>query len=211
MNDVSNQTAAIHWAARADNAAITEHLAAIINAPGDHWLAVPGGQTPLPIFAHLSHQDLPWNRISLLLTDDRMVAQDHPASNQGKLVNAFGSTTAHIAPLDPAMDLPRFDLVWLGMGNDGHIASLFPNIDATAEGEPAVIEVTPDPLPPEAPFKRLSLNLAALINSRQIMLVIRGEDKKEIIEAAIAGSNDLPIARLIKAANCPITIFWSAT
>jgi len=209
MSEAKNMTAPISWAARADAGAVADHVAQIVSRPGNQWLAVPGGNTPLPIFDILSRRSLPWGTVSLMLTDDRIVPDRHPASNQGKLEAAFDATPAHIARLETGMVLPVFDLVWLGMGADGHIASLFPNMNAVAAGDAAVVHTVPVPLPPEAPFERLSLNLAALTQAKEIMLVVRGCDKKKILDEAIAGENDLPVARLIKAASCPITIFWS--
>ncbi|MEO9599660.1 6-phosphogluconolactonase [Parasphingorhabdus sp.] len=211
MNEVKNMTASICWAAKADVNAVADHVGAIICRPGNHWFAVPGGKTPLPIFDILSRRTLPWGMVSLMLTDDRIVPPNHPASNQGKLEAAFDATPAHIAKLEVGSPLPIFDLVWLGMGADGHIASLFPNMKPTSQCSPAVIHTCPDPLPPEAPFERRSLNLAALTQAKEIMLVVRGCDKKRVLDAAIAGENDLPITRLFAAARCPITIFWSRT
>lgn len=198
----------ISWAARADADAVADHIGAVISQPGDHCLAVPGGTTPLPIFDLLSRRRLPWDRVSLMLTDDRIVPQDHPASNQGKLSAAFDTTAAAIITLTQDAPPPAFDLVWLGMGSDGHIASLFPNIDLSL-AQAQVVRTLPDPLPPEAPFERLSLNITALANAREIILVIRGDEKKHVLKEAIAGTHDLPISRLLGVARCPITIFWS--
>lgn len=211
MNDVKDITAPICWAAKADSEAVADHIGAIIKRPGNHWLSVPGGKTPLPIFDILSRSTLPWGMVSLMLTDERIVPYNHPASNQGKLEAAFDATPAHVAKLELGSPLPLFDLVWLGMGADGHIASLFPNMEPDARGTPAVIRTRPNPLPPEAPFERLSLNLAALTQAKEIMLVVRGCDKKRILDEAIAGEKDLPVTRLFAAARCPITIFWSRT
>ncbi|ATW03674.1 6-phosphogluconolactonase [Sphingopyxis sp. BSNA05] len=211
MSEAEDITAPICWAAKADAESVADHIGAIIQRPGNHWLAVPGGKTPLPIFDILSRRTLPWGTVSLMLTDERIVPPNHPASNQGRLEASFDATPAHVAKLEEGLPLPLFDLVWLGMGADGHIASLFPNIEPNARGAPAVIRTRPDPLPPEAPFERLSLNLAALTQAREIMLVVRGCDKKRVLDEAIAGENDLPVARLFAAARCPITIFWSRT
>ena len=205
----SGELTTVTWAARADPMAVADHIAAIISRPGNHRFAVPGGRTPLPVFDILSKRSLPWGTVSLMLTDDRIVPENHPASNQGKLAAAFDATPADIVRLERGTLTESFDLVWLGMGADGHIASLFPKMEAEDIDGPAVIRTVPDPLPTEAPFERFSLNMAALINAKEIMLVVRGCDKKQIVEAAIAGANDLPIARLIKSARCPITIFWS--
>ena len=205
----SRDRASLTWAARADPVSIADHIAAIITKPGNHRLAVPGGRTPLPVFELLARRSLPWGTVSLLLTDDRIVPENHPASNQGKLAAAFDATPAHILSLERGLAVEPLDLVWIGMGADGHIASLFPKMEAEDADGPAVIRTVPQPLPAEAPFERLSLNMAALTNADEIMLVMRGCDKKQILEAAIAGDNDLPIARLLRTASCPITIFWS--
>jgi len=215
MNDISqtqgNNGAEITWAERANPKFVTDHIAAILEKPGPHRLAVPGGKTPLPIFDILSKRALPWENISILLTDDRIVADDHPDSNQGKLAAAFGATSAQILSLKKKKNMrpEPFGLVWLGMGADGHIASLFPVMEAEHIDGPAIIKTIPEPLPPEAPFERLSLNMAALVNSKEIMLVVRGCDKKQVLREAITGKSHLPIAQLFTQARCPITIFWS--
>ncbi len=208
MSDQSTSSR-ISWAHRADNESVANFIADIITQPGQHRLAVPGGKTPVPIFADLCRRTLPWGTVTLLLTDDRLVPANHAASNQGKLEAAFNATAAHVEKLEQGMEVEPFDLVWLGMGADGHIASLFPEMEAEHVASPAVIRTCPDPLPPEAPFPRLSLNLPALTQSEQIMLVIRGSDKKRVMEQAIDGEVDLPIADLLNQARCPITIFWS--
>ena len=214
MNESSyapTETSLVTGAVRADSDAVADHIAAVISKKGDLWLAVPGGRTPLPIFDILSRRSLPWGTVSMMLTDDRIVPDNHPASNQAKLSAAFDATPAHIAKLEEGMPLPAFDLIWLGMGVDGHIASLFPNIDPVLSDDPSIVHIRPEPLPPEAPYDRLSLNLDAIVRSKQIMLVVRGCEKKQVLDAAIAGENDLPITRLLRAASCPITIFWSRT
>lgn len=210
ISEIDGRAAQITWASRADAGAVADHIDAIIRRSGDHWIAVPGGRTPLPIFKRLSQRKLPWSTVSLMLTDDRLVPVDHQASNQGKLEAAFRSTGARIARLDTATNLPFFDLVWLGVGEDGHIASLFPSNDPKVEGAGAIIRTTPEPLPPEAPFERLSLNLAALTNTKEIILVAYGSAKKRVLVDAIRGATDVPVARLLSAARCPITIFWSS-
>jgi 6-phosphogluconolactonase len=199
----------VTWAARADSEAVADYIAAIVEKPGACRLAVPGGKTPVPVFAILSKRSLPWGTVTLMLTDDRIVPENHPASNQGKLAAAFDATPAHVLPLGRRAIAEPFDLVWLGMGADGHIASLFPKMLKEQRDGPAIIKTTPDPLPIEAPFERLSLNMDALINTKEIMLLVRGSDKKYVLEEAMSGNSDLPIAQLIRLATCPITIFWS--
>jgi 6-phosphogluconolactonase len=173
-------------------------------------LAVPGGSTPFPILALLAERRLEWDRLAFYPTDDRIVPLDHPASNTGKLVALFEPQGAGVLAL-PAdgsgAALPSFDLVWLGMGGDGHIASLFPNTDPQADDPQQVRRLTPDPLPPEAPFDRITLTIPALLNSAEILFVMRGDDKRAVLEAALAGASDLPVARLLRAVRQPVTCF----
>lgn len=211
MNDHFSSPA-VGWAEHADAAAVARFIADAVTVTGARNLVVPGGNTPLAIFDILSGMDLPWDEISLMLTDDRQVSTDHPASNFGKLSQAFANKPVKITRLVDHMDVPKSDIVWIGMGADGHIASLFPRMNEGEhidENSPKIVSTQPDPLPPEAPFARLSFNQTALINTDAIMIVARGSDKKTILEEAVKGAHDLPIAKLIAAASCPITIFWS--
>ena len=190
--------------------AVAEHVARALRERDASVIVVPGGGTPKPILGQLAAMDLPWERARVFLTDDRDVPSEHPASNLGQLRRLLQGTGADIRPLDSTP--PRADLTWIGMGSDGHVASLFPGMaEAKAtDGPPAFLHVTPDPLPPEAPFARATLNLAALVNTRQIILVIRGAGKRAVLARALAGEADLPVARLLGAARCPVTIYEDA-
>lgn len=170
-------------------------------------VTVPGGSTPFPIFDLLAREDLPWQRISVWPGDDRIVEEDHPASNVGKIRARLEQAGARIVPLTEDARPPHFAIAWLGMGGDGHIASLFPNTDPQADDPHPVRRLTPDPLPPEAPFDRLSLTIPSLTDSDEIMFVIRGADKRAVFDLAVQGENDLPIARLLKAARHKVTCF----
>ncbi|EIZ78217.1 6-phosphogluconolactonase [Novosphingobium sp. Rr 2-17] len=170
-------------------------------------ITVPGGSTPFPIFDQLATFDLPWSRISVWPGDDRIVPEDHPASNVGKIRARLEPVGAGIVPLTESITPPRFALAWLGMGGDGHVASLFPNTDPRTDDPLAVRRLTPDPLPPEAPFDRLSLTLPSLLDSDELLFVIRGADKRAIFEAAMRGESDLPVARLLAAAHQKVTCF----
>ena len=207
---MSSAAARIQWAEHADTSAIADFIAGKLAGGGLRHVAVPGGSTPGPIFAELAKREMDWENLQFILTDDRQVPEDHPASNLRLLREHLGDTGAQIVPLFTALVPPHFDLCWLGMGTDGHIASLFPHMQASGLDAPGVVETVPEPLPPEAPYARLSLDMPALLASDAIMLVIKGDEKKDVIEAAIAGENDLPIARLLAGAHCEVTIFWSA-
>ena len=202
----------IAWSENGSAEAVAAHLARVIEANPQATIAVPGGSTPLPIFEELVASGIDWPGVTLMLGDDRMVPRDHPASNQAKLEAALGDSGARIVALEEGMDVPDLDLLWLGMGADGHIASLFPAMECDDMAGRKIIRTVPNPLPPEAPFPRLSMNMAALTEApRAAILVLRGEDKRAVLESATAPDCDLPIAHFLRAARCPVTVFWSAT
>ena len=202
----------IVWAPDGSAGAVAGHLARVIANNPNATIAVPGGSTPLPIFEELAASDLDWSGVTLMLGDDRIVEPGHPASNQAKLEGAFCATQADIRALEEGMDVPELDLLWLGMGTDGHIASIFPAMDAQDLPGRRVIRTEPIPLPPEAPFPRLSMNMESLSEAaREIILVIRGDEKKELVRAAQSAEGDLPITQLFARAQCPITIYWSGS
>ena len=197
--------------AGADDAAIAAWLERELTEALTHRervaIAVSGGTTPFPILALLNRDALDWSRVDVWPSDDRCVAEDHPASNVGRIRAAFEPLGATVTALVEGAVPPIFALTWLGMGEDGHVASLFPNTDPRADDVGRVVRLTPDPLPPEAPFDRLSLTLSAILLSERIALVMRGPAKRAVFEAASRGENDLPVARLIAAARQPITCF----
>ena len=199
----------IHWAEAADDAAVAEFIFSHLGRTGGGRIAVPGGSTPRPILKMLADRALPWEQVTITVSDDREVPHDHPASNFGAVRSVLGATGATLEPLREGQMPGRFHLVWAGMGNDGHVASIFPNMRVDMDARPSIIRDTPDPLPPEAPFPRLSLNYSALTNTEQLILVVRGDSKRAILQDAIAGRNDLPVTRLLSRAHCPVTIFWN--
>lgn len=175
--------------------------------PGEIALSIPGGSTPFPILAELVKAPLDWARIAVWPGDDRIVEESHPASNVGRIRALLEPVGARIVPLAEGARPPHFALVWLGMGEDGHVASLFPNTDPRADDPRRLRRITPDPLPPEAPFDRISLTIPALLDSDELLFVIRGADKRAVFDAAAAGASDLPVARLLAAARQPVTCF----
>ena len=181
--------------------------AALAAAPQGIAITVPGGSTPFPILAELARAPLDWPRIAVWPGDDRLVDEGHPASNLGRIRALLAPAGARIVPLHDGARPPRFALCWLGMGSDGHIASLFPDSDPRADDPLPVRRLTPDPLPPEAPFDRVSLTIPALVDSDEILFVARGEGKRALLASAAAGESDLPVACLLAAAACPVTCF----
>ncbi len=206
----------IRFEENADNAAIADWLetqlrAALAGTDARVAIAVPGGSTPFPIFEALVTRDLDFARLDIWPGDDRVVPEDHAASNTGKIRALFEPVGARVIALEPDATPPPFALVWLGMGADGHIASLFPNTDPQVDDPQSVRRLTPDPLPPEAPFDRITLTMPALLQCERMIFVMRGEEKRGVFDAALAGEHDLPIARLLRAAderaNLAITCF----
>ncbi|KPM22545.1 6-phosphogluconolactonase [Citromicrobium bathyomarinum] len=201
----------LRWAPDGSAKAVADHIERVVGASDAPVIAVPGGSTPVAIFAELAERGLDWSGATIMLGDDRQVPRDHEASNQAKLERALGDSGAKIVALEEGMAVPDLDLLWLGMGTDGHIASLFPQMQAEDRPGRAVIRTVPDPLPPEAPFPRLSMNFAALTKApRESIIVLRGADKKQVIERAQDSASDLPVARFLREASGPVTIYWSA-
>ncbi len=187
---------------------LAERLAAALAASsGGIAITVPGGSTPFPILALLAKAPLDWRRIAVWPGDDRIVPEDHPASNTGRIRALLEPAGARVVDLAEGASPPIFALAWLGMGHDGHIASLFPGADPRADDTAFIRRITPDPLPVEAPFDRLSLTIPALARSGELVFVIRGADKADLFQRAAAGGNDLPVARLLRAASGKVTCF----
>ena len=195
-----------------NDAAIADWLAARLGealsaSAGPVTITVPGGSTPFPIIEALLAHDLDWTRLVVWPGDDRVVPEDHPASNTGRLRDLFEPAGAEVVTLTEMEAVPRFALAWLGMGTDGHIASLFPYTDPRVDDPRRIVRLTPDPLPPEAPFDRISLTMPTLLASDALLFVIRGEEKRAIFEQALVGKHDFPVARLLGAAKQPVTCF----
>ena len=197
----------------ADDAEIAGWIATLLTgalaaaAGGRVAITVPGGSTPFPILAELARAPLPFAQIEVWPGDDRIVPEAHPASNVGRIRVLLEPAGARVVALAEHAPVPHFALAWLGMGTDGHIASLFPNADPRADDPLAVRRIVPDPLPPEAPFARLSLTIPALASADALLFVIRGPDKAALFDAGLAGAHDLPVARLLRATRAPVQCF----
>ncbi len=192
---------------------------------GSAWLALAGGRTPLPIYAALASA-LPCAAMTVIPTDDRCVPHAHPACNTSALRAAFaghpgivvtpltrddGDEQASLAQARALLALNRqpFDAVLLGMGADGHFASLFPGAANLAAGLALdtgidAIATVPDPLPAEAPFPRISLTLPRLLHAHGVHLVVTGAAKRLILRRAQQAGHDPhlhPVAALLQARN----------
>lgn len=198
----------------ADTGAIADWLALCLAKAGPCAITIPGGSTPFPVLADLIARhstSIEWAGFQVWPNDDRIVPEDHDASNTGKIRALLEPVGAQIAALAEGGAPPHFALTWLGMGPDGHIASLFPNTDPQGDDRQAIRRLTPDPLPAHAPFDRITLTQPALLDTDAVLFTLGGAaDKCAVFEAAMRGEHDLPIARLLRAAaarGIPVTVF----
>ncbi len=197
------------WALRGDDLAVADFISERIRADRACSAAIAGGATPRPILKILAQRNLARNRAVFVPTDERLVSPYNEASNYGLISKMLGRTSALIHPLEPLSIPPRFNFVWLGMAEDGKIASLFSSEDAIAKDNCPIIRTRPPPASFHAPFERVSLSLDALLETDETIVVIRGHSKRRLIEQAIEGLIDKPIFHLFQSATMPIKIFWS--
>ena len=172
-------------------------------------IALPGGSTPAAILPRLfARDDLDWAKVGLTVGDERQVSWISPLSNFGQVRRLAAGTPAAAAIFVKLEDLAvtGFDLVWVGVGDDGHVLSWFPgpDLDAALNGPPGVVEVMPDPLPTAAPYPRLTLSRASVATARSVILVATGADKLAVIERP----DGLPVGALFEAV--PFTrVHWA--
>lgn len=182
---------------------------------GPASVALPGGRSPEAMLRSLAAYPIEWDRITVTTTDERAVPEDHVLSNIGNVRRAFsgqrGQSSKFVALKDRyahcLIKLP-FDLLILGMGADGHIASLFPGSSWGSSTDLPVIDVTPDPLPIEAPVSRRSWSLPALTASRRTLILCAGPDKRAAVDAALQSSVS-PLGAFLVQARGPVSIHWA--
>jgi len=203
-----------------------------IDARGGAVVALAGGKTPLPIYATLSQAKLDWKRVTIIPGDERIVPLGDPLSNVTALAKTFLPKGARVMPIVPtatadykaagrSADALMQDLHWpldlclLGVGADGHTASIFPgpDFDEALNGpkERRALGVMPEPLPPEAPVARVTLSRAAIVSSASVMIAVTGAAKKKVIEDAISqgAGSAYPIGRVLADTELPVDIHWA--
>jgi len=180
-----------------------------VAADGVFRFAVSGGHTPWAMFAELTKQEVPWDSVVIYQVDERVAPAGDPDRNLAHLRQALGSAPAQVwampvndsdlgaAAADYAASLPgEFHLVHLGLGPDGHTASLVP-------GDP-VLEVTDRLVALTQPYQgrvRMTLTYPALARARQILWLVTGSDKKEPLARLLAGDTSIPAGRVEAAAS----------
>ena len=192
-------------------------------------LVVSGGTPPAGCFAELAETSIDWERVHVLLSDERWVPPDDEASNEKLVRDTLLQKHAAAARLLPVFSasatinqrcdeidqqirvLPfPFSCALLGMGEDGHFASLFPDADNLGEGldvdnEQLCIAVSTA----ASPHPRVSLTLAALARSDSIVLLMFGDKKREVYEQAKVKGSELPVAQLLRQKKAPVNVYWA--
>jgi 6-phosphogluconolactonase len=198
---------------------ITDALQGALDARGRASLVATGGRSPGPVYDRLSRAELDWAHVAVTLSDERHVDASSPNANarllRERLFVGRGAAAQYLPLTDYAEGVLRklmpFDAVMLGMGEDGHIASLIPGSPVLAQGmDPTGAALTAES--PQGfgspPVARITLTLAALLQSRAIFLLIAGEAKRQVIAQAKAGA-DLPVRAILNQDQVPVRIFWS--
>jgi 6-phosphogluconolactonase len=218
--------------AQALAADVAQTLARAIDARGGASLIVSGGKTPVKFFEQLRAQPIEWRRVCIALVDERWVDPSDPGSNE-KMVRevllkdrAAEARFAGLKNAAPSPDLgavsawetfariPRpFDVTLLGMGDDGHTASLFPgspnlSIALAASAAAGCVGMWS----PSAPHPRLSLNLSALLDSRRILILIEGEAKLSTYETAGGAGpvEEMPVRAVLRQSRVPVEVIWAS-
>ncbi len=227
------------YADRAElNVAVADNLEANISSAlkgnGNANLMLSGGSTPIQAYRELSRRDLDWDNIKVGLVDDRWVPPSHANSNEGmvrrelpslprnNLISMWGNTESPFDAIDEIekryKKFFRLDVVVLGMGLDGHTASWFPNakgldvaLDLYGQSSIAGIDATGSEVAGDTPL-RMTLTLSAVAKAKQVILLIYGQEKREVLESAMSSdevSLKLPISHAIRALGDVMSVYYS--
>ena len=196
---------------------IIAHLNSSINEFGSASIVTCGGSSPINIFKQLSlRDDIDWSNVNLTLLDDRKVSIDHPDSNEKLLIDHFAKNSAqniNIVSLcnspNEVLEIKRpFDVMLIGLGGDGHFASLFPELvdnkecfDVDANPEILFLGEMGDPK-----HERVSMNLSLILQSKKIILISSSDQKNKVIQQALT-DKALPLHYLLNQNITEIDIY----
>ncbi|HDS1735040.1 MULTISPECIES: 6-phosphogluconolactonase [Pseudomonas] len=205
---------------------VAERLRQAIAAKGQACVVLSGGRSPVPFLEQLAAEPLDWSKVTVSLADERWVPVEHADSNAGLLGRhllkgaaakaRFVGIYQNAANLDAAAELadqalaelPPIDVLVLGMGDDGHTASLFPASPLLRQGLAKVSERRVLPmLAPSVPHQRLSMTRALLASAAFIALSVQGTGKLATLRAALEGDDptEMPIRAFL---HDPLDIYW---
>jgi len=208
-------------------------LEAGVQARGAASFVASGGTTPGPLFDALAGRVAPWDRVYVTLSDERWVTPTADASNE-KLIRSrllrdkasaahlITMKTGHAHPRDAETDvsaaisaMPRpFDITVLGMGDDGHTASLFPGadgLDAALDTQSPLLVRGIHPAKLDSTGERMTLTLRTILDSRLIIVLIRGDTKLKTLDAALAGEDvhEMPVRAVLLQSVTPVQVYWA--
>ncbi|MBD2859599.1 6-phosphogluconolactonase [Spongiibacter sp. KMU-158] len=215
---------------------IAEQLRLAVEAHGQAVFLVSGGSSPKPVYERLSDMPLAWDKIIVVLVDERWVSLDHPASNAAfisqhllknnaentrfiGLKNAAATAKEGQASCEKILQtLPAEpDVCLLGMGNDGHTASLFPYAQGLSAGlenqsPKRCVAICAQRSEVTGKFtERMSLNFSYLSKAKHSFLLINGEQKRQAYTAALQAGpiEDMPIRAFLQSSEVQLNVYWS--
>tara|TARA_R110002072_G_scaffold5527_9_gene35418 strand:+ start:1039 stop:1674 length:636 start_codon:yes stop_codon:yes gene_type:complete len=208
MTEFTHRETASHAVAKY----LFEHLEAQLAAQPRAMLMASGGSSPQQCLIELSAYPLDWSRVDVTLTDERLVPVTDEASNE-RMVRATlftgaakSSTFCQLSNLNVSLIASALPVTLVGMGEDGHFASIFP--DLTELDSLVDIDAAPackDVITSASPVPRCTANLSLLLRSRAILLLVFGDKKKQVLEAA----DGLPVSHLVNQSRVPVEVYWA--
>lgn len=212
-------------------AGIAAQLAGAIAEHGVASLAVSGGSTPKRLFEVLSRTDIQWDRVTVILVDERIAPPDSDRANQRLVRETLlrdHAAMAHFVPFETMLETPEanaersgdlfaalprpLDAAVLGMGADGHTASFFPGGDNLQEAlDPSGEALVTTMQAQGAGEPRLTLTLPVLLDARFLALHIEGGEKREVFETALGGTDtgEMPVRAVLHQSKTPVHVFWA--